>query len=1171
MIEIQNPALKNIWQDRYQKNNETIDENIKRVAGYIATNNDEYESFYKIMSNGEFFPAGRTMSNAGVGETLTLNNCFKAGSKVQTIDGFKNIEDIVIGDMVLAADNQYHKVVNTMVRDYYGDIYHLKSKYFYDDIYCTPNHKFLTQNGWIRADRLMTGRRVSSPDKLKMPFIKFNKEYQDIDITINFPLDDKTRLLVNDDNTVVIERLCNKNRFNNNINWMKVNNPVNRIIKLTPDVRYLIGRWIGDGSITRYKGKRNHTIIQIVFNATTEREAAIKCMEVGNKAFGFDCEWRETNQNIISLRWNNEILATWFYQEFGEKCDKKHIGEKYIGDLEIAKGLFDADGCIRTHGDGTLTLKNENLIQWFRDTMFLNGYNTFKCQSVNGHDNTYKVSYSTFVGKRGFNQQLNKTYHDKRMNKENIDKIFTDYICIDSIDVEENQQCKVYNLSVEDEHSYTVNGVVVHNCFLHPIVEDSMEGIFDAVKCGAVTHKAGGGIGYDFSQIRPNGTPTSNQAIASGVVSFMDVFNAQTATVMQGSRRGANMGVLSVYHPDIFEFIHAKEKDTSKLNHFNLSVMVDDAFMKAVENNELVYLHYPVYDEQYHIITDKSRWMQVKEVKAVDLWNDIMQLAYNNGEPGVLFYDNMNKDNNTWYTETITHTNPCGEFVGGTIFNGDLPANNYGGACNLGSLFLHNFVHNPFKSNAYFNFSRLAEVIPIAVRMLDNIIDINKYPLSHYENYQKNLRTVGLGVTGLADALAMLGYKYNSKEATEFVDTLMESIAICAYTSSIDLSKEKGCFPFFDAENFVQSGYILKHLFGKNSETWKQIKEDILTYGIRNARLMSIAPTGTLSLTFGNNCSSGIEPIFSLSYDRKVKVGGQDDKDVQTITIQDYAYHLYQQDNKPISSNVFVTALDMTVNEHIDMLAAIAKHVDMSVSKTINVPTDYSFEDTKNIYMRCWKEGIKGCTIFRPNSVRQGILIDNSNKTSTQNIECQADLARGDWNPKADDTTYYQRKLRIGCGKLFLFIGWSDSEQCIQDFYVTRSGQGGCERLLQATAISMSAIFRLGGNIENIEKAFRGVGGCNSFATQRGKGEKLSSGSSCGVAILNELKAFLKERRNSKEEVKPVKKVKIQEKQKEVKSNNKTIVSKCPECGEHTLVFEGGCNCCRNCGFSSCG
>lgn len=711
--------------------------------------------------------------------------------------------------------------------------------------------------------------------------------------------------------------------------------------------------------------------------------------------------------------------------------------------------------------------------------------------------------------------------------------------------------------------------LTLNNCFLHPIVEDSMESIFEAVKCGAVTHKAGGGIGYDFSQIRPNGSTTSNHAIASGVVSFMDVFNAQTATVMQGSRRGANMGVLSVYHPDIYDFIHAKEKDMTKLNHFNLSVMVDDKFMQAVESNSSVYLHYPVYDDQYHIIEDRSLWTYSKEINAVDLWNEIMQLAYMNGEPGVLFYDNMNRDNNTWYVETITHTNPCGEFVGGTVFNGELPAKNYGGACNLGSLFLHNFVRHPFTANAYFDFTQLGSTIQVAVRMLDNIIDINKYPLPHYENYQKSLRTIGLGVTGLADMLAMLGYQYNTQKAVTFVNHLMEHIAVCAYWASINLSIEKGSFEFFDAEKFVESGYIIRHLNGERSDEWHNIKDAILKYGIRNARLLSVAPTGTLSLTFGNNCSSGIEPIFSLEYTRKVKIGGQDDNNVQEITIRDYAYDCYKTltTDGYVNDNVFVTAMNMTVNEHVDMLAAIAKHVDMSVSKTINVPTDYSFEDTKDIYMKCWKCGIKGCTIFRPNEVRQGILIDDSNKKK-ENLEIEEtpnELSRGDWKPKAEDTTYYQRKLHIGCGKLFLFIGWSDSEQSIQDFYVTRSGQGGCERLLQAAAISMSAIFRLGGNIDNIEKSFRGIGGCNSFATQRGKGVKLSSGSSCGTAILNELKAFIKERSgvsaNQKTIVKAV----------EVTHDNIKSASKCPECGQNTLVFEGGCNCCKNCGFSSCG
>ena len=717
--------------------------------------------------------------------------------------------------------------------------------------------------------------------------------------------------------------------------------------------------------------------------------------------------------------------------------------------------------------------------------------------------------------------------------------------------------------------------LTLNNCFVYPIVEDSMEGIFEAVKSGALTHKAGGGIGYEFSLLRPNGSKTSNEAIASGVVSFMDVFNAQTATVMQGSRRGANMGVLSVYHPDIEEFIEAKSKDKNKLAHFNLSIMVDDKFMYAVNNNEKIYLHYPVYDDYYHIIEDKNQWKQFREIDANYLWNKIMQSAYDNGEPGIMFYDNMNRDNNTWYTETITHSNPCAEYLAGTVFGQELPSNQYAGACNLGSIMLQNLVRRPFTEHAYLDFSELSKTIRIAVKMLDNIIDINNFPLPQYENYQKNFRTIGLGVTGLADTLAMLNIKYNSPEAIEYVDNLMELIAIAAYRASIELAKERGSFPFLKADQFIQSGYLCRHRSGKNYEAWIEITNDILQYGIRNARLLSIAPTGTLSLTFGNNCSSGIEPIFSLGYDRKVKIGGQNEEDVQTIHIADYAYNMFinMQNNKQSTTSdkdVFVTAQEMTVNEHIDMLSAIAKHVDMSVSKTINVPTEYSFENTKDIYMRCWREGLKGCTIFRPNAIRQGILINNSNeKASTKIVESTKsfNLSRGDWKPKATDTTYYQRKLRIGCGKLFLFIGWSESEQCIQDFYVTRSGQGGCERLLQAAAISMSAIFRLGGNIDNIDKAFKGIGGCNSFATQRGKGEKLSSGGSCGVAILNELKSFIKEKTKNeivsnddapnKKMTKPL-----------IDSNTKM---KCPECGKMSLRYEGGCNVCEECGYSSCG
>lgn len=721
--------------------------------------------------------------------------------------------------------------------------------------------------------------------------------------------------------------------------------------------------------------------------------------------------------------------------------------------------------------------------------------------------------------------------------------------------------------------------LTLNNCFVYPTINDSMDSIFEAVKAGAMTHKAGGGIGYDFSLLRPNGTPTSNDAIASGVVSFMDVFNAQTRTVMQGSRRGANMGVLNIYHPDIEEFIEAKSKDTGRLNHFNLSVMVDDKFMAAMLNDCIVTLHYPVYDEKYHIIEDESKWKITKTVSARSLWDKIIKLAYDNGEPGVLFYDNLNNLNNTWYTETITHTNPCGEYIAGTVYGEGLKSADFAGACNLGSLMLHRFVVNPFKSDSFFDFSELSKTIRVAVRMLDNIIDINNYPLPQYERYQKSMRTIGLGYTGLADCLAMLGMRYNTAEARAFVDELTENIAFCAYNASVDLAKEKGCFELYDADNFVTSGFLEKH-YSRNDnmrDEWRHLIDRIQMYGIRNARLLSVAPTGTLSLTYGENCSSGIEPIFSKSYDRWVKIGGQSEEDKQLIHIEDYAYHIWKESHQDTDDeSLFTTALEMSVDDHVKMLCTIARNVDMSVSKTINVPTDYSFEDTKNIYLDCWRGGVKGCTIFRPNELRQGVLVTNTEKQqeNTQEIT-EKQLNRGDWKPKAADTVYYQRKLKTGCGKLNLFIGWSDGEQQIQDFYVKKSSEAGCERLTEAVAISMSAILRLGGSLDNIEKALKGSGVCPSFARERAKGKRLSRGSSCGVAIFNEIKDFYNEKKsNCQDDNLPTEKKFNEKPIVKVKKNDEKIEDngiECPECHKKTLRYEGGCNVCTNCGYSSCG
>lgn len=718
--------------------------------------------------------------------------------------------------------------------------------------------------------------------------------------------------------------------------------------------------------------------------------------------------------------------------------------------------------------------------------------------------------------------------------------------------------------------------LTLNNCFNLNFVPDSIDEIYQYVRYGAITHKAGGGSGYNYSLIRPKGMKTSNDAIASGVVSFINSFDTETETILQGGRMGANMGSLLIYHPDIFNFLESKSWDENKLTHFNLSALIDDKFMNAVINDEKIYLRYPCMTETGQIIEDESKWVLKKQIKAKDLWELILKKAYDTGEYGVLYYDNMNKDNNTWYCETIVGTNPCGEYLSGVLHEKILKyyiePTSYMGACNLGSIFLYNLIENPFTKYSRFNFEKLEETIYIAVRMLDNIIDVNKFPLKQYENYQKSMRTIGLGVTGIANVFVALNMKYGDENSIKFTDNLMNLIAKTTYKASIELAREKGSFKFLDREKFIQSGFIQKHI-QKDGE-WKTIADDILKYGIRNARLLSVAPTGTLSITFGENCSSGLEPIVDLEYDRKVKIGGQSEEDAQIIKMRDKAYEdwlkIKDTEDCIVNINKFVTLKDLSVNAHIDIQKIISFHTDMSCSKTINLPTEYSFEDTKKIYIDCWESGIKGVTIFRPNKLRKGIFNVSNEK--------EEKLERGIWKPIAKDTIYVKRKIYTGCGQIKLFIGWSESEQEIQDLYIKRSGRGGCERSLDTTIISMSAVFRLGGSIDNLEKAFRGIGSCSSFARARAKGEKISGGNSCGTAMFYEIKEFLKsknikEKKIIKEVPVVVKEIKVNNEEDEFLKQHGEIAyaqkyHKCPQCGTE-FDYIGGCIQCI-CGWNKC-
>ena len=487
--------------------------------------------------------------------------------------------------------------------------------------------------------------------------------------------------------------------------------------------------------------------------------------------------------------------------------------------------------------------------------------------------------------------------------------------------------------------------VTLFNCFVMGTIPDDMEGIFNMLKEAALTMQQGGGIGYDFSTIRPNGALVKGVAAdASGPLSFMDVWDSMCRTIMSaGSRRGAMMATMRCDHPDIEQFISAKS-DPIRLRMFNLSVLVTDPFMEAVKN-----------DGDWNLIFNGEVY---KTLKARTLWDQIMQSTYDYAEPGVIFIDRINKLNNLNYCETISATNPCGE----------QPLPPYG-ACLLGSINFAQLVEKPFEKSAKINEAELESLVATAVRMMDNVVDASKFPLKEQAQEAKNKRRIGLGVTGLADALLMVGLRYGSDEAAAQTERWLHILAKSAYSASVELAKEKGAFPLFDAEAFLKSGSM--------QTMDKEICCDIKKYGIRNALLTSIAPTGTISL-YAGNVSSGIEPVFAHSYTRKVlqKDGSKTEEEVV-----DYAVRMWRdlKGDTPLP-DYFVNAQTLSPLEHVKMQSAAQKWIDSSISKTINCPEDIDFESFKSVYLEAYETGCKGCTTYRPNDVTGSVLTVSSSK-----------------------------------------------------------------------------------------------------------------------------------------------------------------------------------------------
>ncbi|WIY26339.1 adenosylcobalamin-dependent ribonucleoside-diphosphate reductase [Parasedimentitalea psychrophila] len=684
----------------------------------------------------------------------------------------------------------------------------------------------------------------------------------------------------------------------------------------------------------------------------------------------------------------------------------------------------------------------------------------------------------------------------------------------------------------------TARKVTLFNCFVMGTIPDSMSGIFDMLKEAALTMQQGGGIGYDFSTVRPRGADVKGVAAdASGPLSFMDVWDSMCRTIMSaGSRRGAMMATMRCDHPDIKDFISAKS-DAARLRMFNMSVLITDDFMDAVKADgswDLVF-----GGKVYHT------------VQALDLWNTIMQATYDFAEPGVIFIDRINTANNLNYIETISATNPCGE----------QPLPPYG-ACLLGSINMARLVTKPFEAGAEMDEAVMTDLVATAVRMMDNVVDASNFPLPEQQAEALAKRRIGLGVTGLADALLMVGLRYGSDAAARQTEAWLKAIARAAYLASVDLAKEKGAFPLFDAEPYLASGTMMA--------MDDDVREAVRSHGIRNALLTSIAPTGTISL-YAGNVSSGIEPVFAYAYTRKVlqKDGSRSEEEVV-----DYAVQMWRDKfgDKELP-DYFVNAQTLAPSEHVKMQAAAQKWVDSSISKTINCPEDISFDDFKEVYMLAWDQGCKGCTTYRPNEVTGSVLT-----VSESSDQAPGETADAPQVSNGAEVVYMSEPLdrpQSLEGHTYK-LKWPDSEHAIYltindiilnghrrpfEVFINSKNMEHYAWTLALTRM-ISAVFRRGGDVSFVVEELMAVFDPRGGAWVKGKYIPSILAAIGGVIETHMINTGFIEGEGMGLKTDPTA---------EVVNLGTPRGKACPSCGQYGLQMVEGCMTCRSCGHSKCG
>ena len=691
--------------------------------------------------------------------------------------------------------------------------------------------------------------------------------------------------------------------------------------------------------------------------------------------------------------------------------------------------------------------------------------------------------------------------------------------------------------------------VTYSNCYVIAPPEDNIESIFDCAKKLARTYSYGGGCGIDISKLSPRGAKINNAAKeTSGAVSFMELYSLVTGLIGQNGRRGALMISIDCSHPDVPEFIELKT-DLEKVTKANISIRVREDFMEAVKKNQEYTLHYT---------RETTGEVTEKKVNARELFRRITETNWDYAEPGALFWDRITSWNLLSNTKEFSYAgvNPCAEEP--------LPA---GGSCLLGSVNLAEFVQNPFTEEAFFDFEGLKECVGASVRALNEVLEegLPLHPLEEQRESVEQWRQIGLGIMGLADALLKLGLTYGEEDAVEMCDKIGFAMADTAIAASAKLAKEKGAFPKCNVEEIMSTPFFL-------ANTTEKTRELVNKYGLRNSQLLTIAPTGTLSTMLG--ISGGIEPVYANYYVRKTEsLHGTDVYyKVYTKIVEDYMKQHNLKEDKELP-DYFVTAMTLDYRQRIDMQSIWQKHIDASISSTVNVPNSFTVEETESLYLYAYEQGLKGITIFRDGCKRVGILnTEQKEEKKEKKITAGEGLKRGEILLVTDDVVGKKRKLMTGCGSLHCIALFDPHTGALLETYLSKGSTGGCNNFMVGLSRMISISARGGIDIETIVDQLNSSGSCPSYTARRVTRKDTSKGACCPMAVGNalmdmykEMQEELSQKKQGKDSIKPKK----APKPKAVTPVEETDKMYCPECGE-PLVFEEGCNICKNCGWSKC-